>query len=114
MIPGRLRYSVTIRRKGTTKDSFGQFTESYNTVATRRVSIEPLIGKEYWQSSGEHSAVDTRIRLRYDATLSGVKPTDEILNANTSPSQVYDILSVIRPRETKEELVLMCVRRSGG
>ena len=113
MISGRLRRSVTIRRRNTTKNAVGEFTESYATVATRRASVEPVNGREFWQASGEHSAVTTRIRLRYDASLASVKATDEVVDAGNSPQTVYDIESVIRPRETAMELVLMCVRRSG-
>lgn len=114
MRAGVLRYSVTIRRRSASKDGFGQFAESYSTVVTRRASIEPLNGREYFQASGEHSAVDTRIRVRYDSALAGVVASDEVVDAGRSPQVVYDVQSVIRPRETAEELVLMCVRRSGG
>lgn len=113
MISGRLRRSVTIRRRTTSKNSIGEFTESYSTVATRRASVEPINGREFWAQSGEHSNVTTRIRIRYDSTLSGVKASDEVVDAASSPQTIYDIESVIRPRETAMELVLMCVRRSG-
>ena len=42
-----------------------------------------------------------------------MKATDEVVDAGNSPQTIYDIESVIRPRETAMELVLMCVRRSG-
>ena len=110
MISGRLRRSVTIRRKGTTKNSVGEFTESYTTVATRTASVEPINGREYWAVSGEHSDVTTRIRIRWDSTLNGVKAKDEVVDAGYSPQVVYDVQSVIRPRETSRELILMCTR----
>lgn len=113
MISGRLRYNLTFRRRTTSKDALGAFQDSYSTLATRRGSLEPLNGREYWQASGEHSAVDTRIRVRYDAALASLKASDEVLDATHSPQVVYDIQAVIRPRETAKELVLMCVRRSG-
>lgn len=113
MISGRLRYNVTLRRRTTSKDTLGAPQASYTTIATRRASLEPLNGREFWQASGEHSAVDTRIRLRYDAALASLKASDEVLDHTHSPQVVYDIQSVIRPRETAKELILMCVRRSG-
>lgn len=113
MISGRLRRSVTIRRRSTSKNAVGELADTWSTVATRRASVEPLNGREFWQESGEHSAVTTRIRVRYDATLASVKPNDQVVDAGNSPQTVYDIESVIRPRETAMELVLMCVRRSG-
>ena len=113
MRSGRLRYSVTLQRQGSSKNSRGEYTQSYTTLATRRASIRPLAGRVYFQASGEHSHVTTEIRVRYDSTLKSLKPADRVLDATHSPQVVYDILSVIRPRETALELILMCVRRNG-
>lgn len=113
MRSGRLRYSVTLQRQGSSKNSRGEYTQSYTTLATRRASIRPLAGREYWQTSGEHSAVTTEIRIRYDSTVKSLAPKDRVLDAAHSPQIVYDVESVIRPHETDLELILMCVRRNG-
>lgn len=113
MEAGRLRYSVTLQRQATTKNSRGEYAQTYTTIASRRAAIRPLAGREYFQASGEHSDVTTEIRVRYDSTLKSLKPADRVLDATHSPQVVYDILSVIRPRETALELILMCVRRNG-
>jgi len=114
MEAGRLRYSVLLQQQSSSKNSRGEFAQSWTTLATRRAAIRPLAGREYWQQSGEHSAVTTEIRVRYDATLKPLKPKDRVVDTGPSPQVVYDIESVIRPRETELELILMCVRRSGG
>ena len=106
MITGRLRHSVILQRQTSTKNELGEFVDTWTTLATRKVSIEPINGREYWQQSGEHAEVTTRIRLRYDASVSTLKPHDRVLHGDV----VYDIHSVIRPRETALELVLMCAR----
>lgn len=113
MKAGRLRYAVQIQRQSSTKNSRGEFVQTWTLLATRRASLRPLAGREYWQASGEHSDVNTEIRIRYDAALAGLKPQDRIVDTGKSPQVIYDIESVIRPRETERELVLMCVRRSG-
>ena len=72
--------------------------------------IEPLNGKEFLKSSGEHSDVSTRIRIRHDATVGVVKPDDRIVDAVPSPNIVYDIRAVINSGERDRELVIMCRR----
>jgi head-tail adaptor len=114
MKAGRLHHTVVLQSQSNTKNAMGEFVETYSTIATRRASIEPVNGREYWQQSGEHSDVTTRIRIRRDSTLAALKPKDRCVDTTFSPQAVYDIESVIRPRERFQELVLMCVRRSGG
>lgn len=113
MIPGALRHIVTPERQTTSVDAFGERTDVWSALIpaqpTRRASIDPISGKEYMSSSGEHSDVTTRIRLRYDAALSDLMPKDRI-NHN---GVLYDIISVINPREVGRELVLMAKRWGG-
>jgi len=101
---------VTIQQQTASKNTRGELLNTWTDFATRRASVEPINGREYWQQSGEHSDITTRIRIRYDASLSKVKPKDRIIDRGHSPSVIYDVQSVIRPRETKPELILMCVR----
>lgn len=115
MKAGRLRYSVAIQQQASTKNSRGEFDDTWTTLANRRASIEPINGKEFWSKSGEHSDVDTRIRIRWDISLRLVKPKDRISHTDSASPQattIYDIQSVIRPKETERELILMCVRRN--
>jgi len=113
MRAGKLRYTVTLERIGTGKNSRGELSQSYSTIATRRAAIRPLIGREFYQASGEHSELTTEIRIRRDAITGTLKPKDRITDTGHSPNVIYDIQSVMRPNETAQELVIMCVRRSG-
>lgn len=111
---GRMRHTVVLQRQSTSKNSLGEYLDTWpTTIATRRALIEPINGREYWAKSGEHSEVTTRITLRYDATLSGLKPRDRAVRTDSSPNVVYDIVSVIRPLENELEIVLMCTRSYG-
>lgn len=106
MRTGNLRYTATIQRQSTTRDAVGQLVDTWTTLCTRKVSIEPLNGREYFNASGESSEITTRIRLHYDLVAATVKPFDRVL----VDSVYYDIKSVINPREHNRELILMCTR----
>ena len=107
---GNLRRTVTIQRQSKVQDVMGQPVDTWTTLVTRRASLEPLNGREYLEASGENADVSTRIRIRYDATVARVKPYDKIIDGASSPNAVYDIESVIVPRERNREIVLMCRR----
>ena len=108
MKPGRLHHTLTAQRQTTAQDAMGQPAQIWTDIATRRASIEPLNGREYLRASGEGSDVSTRIRLRYDATIGVLKAYDRLIDQSVSPMQVYDIESVIVPRERNREMVCMC------
>jgi SPP1 family predicted phage head-tail adaptor len=110
MKAGRLRHKVTLQAQATTVDSFGAPNNTWSTIAVRRASIEPLMGKEYYANSGEHSELTTRIRLRFDSTISDLRPFDRAVDASGATDVVYDIQSVQNPREGDREMVLMCTR----
>lgn len=88
----------------------GQPAQTWATLVTRRGSIEPLNGREYLAASGENSDVSTRIRMRYDSSVKTAKPHDRIVDQSQSPQVVYDIESVINPRERDREVIFMCRR----
>ena len=48
--------------------------------------------------------------MRHDSTLRYVKAYDRIVDYAYSPAVVYDILSVINPRERNHEVIFMCQR----
>jgi len=99
-----------VQRQTTSKDETGQLQNTWTALVTRRVSLEPLNGREYFAASGENSDVSTRIRMRYDATVGTIKPYDRVIDASVSPQVVYDVESIINPRERNREVILMCRR----
>ena len=104
MKAGRLDKVVTLQRQVTTRTATGQKTDSWTDLTTRRASIMPMMGKEFWADSGEHSKAPVQIRLRYDSTTSTLTPADRIAHG----SDLYDINTIQNPRERGRELVLMC------
>ena len=107
MLAGTLKQRVSVERLGSAQDSFGQVTEVWTVLASRRASIDPISGKEYYIKSGEGSAISTKIVLRYDSLLQDVSSADRVVNG----SDVYDIESVINTSSANHELILMCVLR---
>jgi SPP1 family predicted phage head-tail adaptor len=103
---GRMNKRMTFQSQSTTQDSVGQLVETWSDICERTVSIEPLIGREYFNASGQNSEVTTKIRLRYDSTIGALKPYDRGVHGTV----VYDIISVINPNERGTELVLMAKR----
>lgn len=80
----------------------GGVVETWGTYKTVYAAVEPLNGKEYFDSERRAADVNTRIRIRY---VAGVVPKMRVLFG----SRVFDIKSVINPSERNRELVLMCV-----
>lgn len=107
---GNLRDTLIAQRQSTTQDAMGQPVDTWTALFTRRASVEPLNGREYLAASGENSDVSTRIRFRYDATVGTLKQYDRLTDQSVSPMVVYDIESVIVPRERNREVVVMCRR----
>ena len=106
MRAGRLIHSVVLKRLTGALNAYGEQIESWSEIGTRRASVEPLNGKEYFATSGENADVSTRIRVRYDKSLSGLTASDRVYHGDV----IYDIKSVINPSEQNRELVLMCDR----
>ena len=100
MRAGRLRHIVTIQEPVETQDSMGHPAVTWSDVATRRASIEPLSGREFFTAKEFHADVSTRIRLRY---LAGVTPKMRVKWGD----RYFNIHSAISPDKKNRELVLM-------
>lgn len=110
MRSGNLRQSISVQRQTTEQGSSGQLVDTWVEIAVRRCSIEPLNGREYFVASGEHSEINVRIRMRYDQTVKTIRAFDRLVDNSESPNTIYNIETVINPRERNRELVLMCKR----
>lgn len=102
MRAGKLRHSITIQQQSTTQDSYGQQVETWTNVATVWASVEPLRGKEYFESKQEKAEVTTKITMRY---RDGILPKMRVVFG----SKTYDIQDVINLEERDRELHLMCL-----
>lgn len=105
---GRLRDKVTIYGQRA-KDSYGQRTGARSSVATRRCSIEPINGKEYYDADGEHGEQKVRVRFHYEKGI--LKRGYELVDDRASPAVTYDIQDVVDPGNEHRELICMCLVR---
>lgn len=104
MKAGRLRHSGEFQTPPTGTDSLGKRSGDWATYATRRISIEPLTGREYFDSAGERSESTHRIRARYDSELAELGPTHRI----KTDKGIYNITAIQNYRELDRELIIMC------
>lgn len=100
---GRLYHRVSIQARAETQNAYGERNWEWSELASRRASIEPLNGREYFNAVGENSTVTTRIRVRYDVSLDGLQADDRVMHGDDQ----YDIESVIKPQQRGGELVIM-------
>jgi len=101
MRAGRMRHRVTIQQQSTTQDTYGQPANTWADVATVWAAVEPIRGKEYFDASQDNAETTTRVRMRY---RSGITQDMRI----SFDSRLYNIQSIIRPREIHHEMELMC------
>ncbi len=104
MHAGRLNRRITLQRKTGATDSYGAEIATWTDVATVWAAIEPLSGREFFASRQINAELTTRIVIRY---LAGVVPAMRIVHG----AKLYDILSVIDPRDAHVELQLMCTEK---
>jgi len=98
---GELRHRVTIQQKSVTRNTFGEEIVTWQDVATVWAAIEPLRGREFFESQQVNAEVTTRIRIRYRP---GITPTMRVVYG----SRIFDIQAVINVEERNRELHLMC------
>jgi len=99
---GELRHRVTIQQNNNpTRGSSGEEIPNWQDVATVWAAVEPLRGREFFESQQVNAEVTTRIRIRY---RSGIAPTMRAVYGN----RIFDIQAVINVDERNRELHLMC------
>ena len=96
-----LRHKILIEQVTETRDGFGDIVQTWTTYSTRRAEVEPLNGREYFDSKSVQADVTIRFRIRY---LKDITPKMRI----NYDSRYFDIQSIINVKERKRELVLMC------
>lgn len=105
MRSGKLNKRVELWFRDTTKNAFGEHSESFDVTAIRWASIEPLSSKEFLSAIGQESRISVKIRLRYDNVTSTLKSDDQIKHDGV----LYNIdADPINTYQKNRELVFMC------
>lgn len=101
MKAGDLRHRVTIQKQTADTDSFGDEQNVWQDIATVWAAVEPLRGREFFQSQKENAETTVRIRIRY---RNGITQDMRVVFGD----KVYEINSIIDIDERHTELQLMC------
>ena len=100
MRAGLLRHRLTIQIPSKSQNEFGEWIESWNDWATVWGSIEPNLGKRYFEAKQANSEVQGLIRIRY---RTGLLPTMQVKYGD----RIFKIISIVHPFEKKQELHIL-------
>jgi SPP1 family predicted phage head-tail adaptor len=100
-IAHRLRHRITIGRKTTGADAWGQPVETWETVAIAPAEVWPLSGREYIAAQAEQAGVTTKITIRYQV---GIEPEMRIMH----DGMAYNIKAVLPDPTGRRHITLMC------
>ena len=98
---GKLRNRIIIQQRSTTKNSFGETIDTWTTFTTLWAAIEPLRGREFFESKETQAEVTTKITIR---NKSGITPQMRV----SWNSKIFDIKSIINIESRNKEVILMC------
>lgn len=98
---GDLRHRIVLQKKEITEDELKQQSETWTDIATVWAAIEPISGRAYFEAKQINAENSTRITIRYRMD---VTPHTRAVFG----SRVFEIQSVVNPKERRETLVLMC------
>ena len=107
MRAGKLRYKITIQDYTESQNSYGEVTKTWEDYATVWASIEPIRGREFWESQQINAEVTAKITIRY---LAGVTPKMRV----KYEARIFEIISVINPEERNKDLQLMVKESVNG
>ena len=65
MRAGLLRHRLTIQKSTRTKNDFDEWVDSWSDFLTVWGSVEPNLGKRYFEAKQANSEVEGLIRIRY-------------------------------------------------
>ncbi len=69
MFAGQLRHTITIQRRTSTLDDYGQKVNTWSTVATTRANIRPVGGKEQKAGMEMMAKLTHTVAVRYQSAL---------------------------------------------
>lgn len=105
MESGKLNKQIDIQQVTVTQSSYGEPVMTYTSfIDGVWARVDPVAGREYYQSKLLLNSIDTRFTIRYT--------TDEILENMrvVYNDKNYNILSVINIDDANKDVVLMCNR----
>ena len=102
-----LRHRIEIQQRIVNLDEHGIASETWVLFLSVWASIEPLRGREYFQSKTENAEITAKIKMRYTP---GITPAMRAVYKG----RVFSITSVIDINERHREIHLMCQEAVNG
>jgi SPP1 family predicted phage head-tail adaptor len=103
---GTLRHRITVQRRSSAVDSFGQQTTTWTTVATVWASIEPSGGKELMAAQSMAIDQPSTITIRWQPMFAN--PMAVAAMRILYGTRIFDIHASNNPEERNRVLVLLC------
>lgn len=105
---GNLDKRVTIQKVTETRDTEGGIKQVWSTYITRWAGIRPLRGNDRFLAQQEYRELTHEIRLHYDSKTKLITNKHRV----SFSGRVFDIQSIINPRERNQDIVLRTIEKS--
>lgn len=103
MRAGDLKHLVEIQRYTQTTNDYGEVISDWYTVTTRRASVSPISGKEYFASKQVNAETTHRVYMRY----TDIKTSDRLVY----DGRIFNIESVMNHKERNVSLEIICTEQ---
>ena len=104
---GTKRHKLTLERRSTALDSFGEGGLTYATLATAWGSVEAVGARERFESQQVKAEVSHRIKIRYSNLASTLTAADRI----TLGARTFDIVTPMDKDGRMRELEILALER---
>jgi len=105
MNAGRMDRRITLQRKSSSQDSFGQPIETWADISTVWAEVVPVSGNERFVSQQVIAEADTLFKIRY---MSGLTPLDRVVY----DGRTYDVKGVIEIGRRREGMQIAAMTRA--
>ena len=97
---GRLRHRIVIQSPTETQDTYGEPIKTWATFLTTWASVEPIKGREYWESQQVNAEVTYKITMRH---REGLNPKMRV----SWDDRTFEIKNILNEYEKGRRLTLM-------
>ena len=97
---GQLRHRITIQSATETQDTYGEPIKTWSTFLTTWASVEPLKGREYWESQQINAQLSHKITMRH---YPGLNPKMRV----SWDDRTFKINTIMNDFERDKKIVMM-------
>ena len=105
MNAGKMDRRITLQRKSSSQDSFGEAIDTWADISTVWAEVVPVSGNERFVSQQVIAEADTLFKIRY---MSGLTPLDRVVY----DGRTYDVKGVIEIGRRREGMQISAMTRA--